>query len=212
VRTILQSLGEELAYFAVPRPGSPGMPRYTILLAVKDATQMRQAISSLLTLAQGNVEIQANEFLGHTIRTVKPVLPGVPQDAQKPEFSWVLTDDFLVMSASSEALKEVLQFKAGKRRDSLARTKTYSQARALLPEKLAAIEFTDVGTIGEIYVRQLNAASAQPALRSMLGQLFDFTVSLPPSTVLENFGLAASGLVVDNTGLSALSVLSGPQK
>jgi hypothetical protein len=30
--------------------------------------------------------------------------------------------------------------------------------------------------------------------------------------VLENFGLAASGLVVDNTGLSALMVLSGPQK
>jgi len=213
---VLTALGEEIAYFAVAQPGAPNEPRYTLLLAVKDAKRLGQVMDSAVAKAQNAVRVESTGFLGYEIKIARPQLPaGAPPNvgtgADQTAIAWVLADDFLAISGLPDPLKDVLQLKAGKRTDNLASAKSYRQARALLPEKVDTFEFTEVGALGEMVLGQLAEAAKQPEVRNLFGEVFDFASPLPAATARRYFGLAASCGLIEAAGLASVIVLSAPQ-
>jgi hypothetical protein len=214
---VLNSLGQEIAYFTSAQPGKPDLPRTTVLMAVKDRERLGKWIDSLIAAPQIKTHIRTTEFLGYEIRALRPQMSrdelppggGVPDMGQ---LVWVLTDDFLVVGGTADPIKEVVQLKAGKSRESLAGTKEYREARALLPRKIDAFEYSEVGALVEMILRQWEGIAKEPALQATLGGLFDFSISLPPATARRYFGLAASGALIDDEGISMQMVFAAPKK
>lgn len=213
---ILGAFGEEFSYFVSVPPGPSKKPQYTVLIAVKDQQRLRQTIDTLVTFLHGRARLDATEFLGHTIRTVRPMAsPGTDLEApggeEEFQLSWVLANDVLAISGSMDSLKQVLQLKTGKRKDSLATSALYREARALLPKKLDGFEFVEAGGFAELFLGQLLEMGRGLEAGQGDDAPFDFKASITGETARRYFGLIASGTQIDANGIAWVSVMQAPK-
>ena len=211
IRGILNAFGEEVGYCTLTLPKEPNDPKLVFLIAVKDAKYLQQSIDTLLQTAQGWVRVTPSEFLGFQIRSATPVAPP-GEAAPGPMISWVFTNDFVILGDSTDALKEVLQFKAGRRTDSFAATPIYRQARAALPPKVDGLGIQNTGALAETLLGKLAEIARQPGFQGSFGEIFDTSRAIPADIARRYVGLGASALLVEPTGLAMVGFIAGPEK
>lgn len=207
IAEVLGTFAGEIGYFTMQEPGSTGEPPTTVMITVKDSQRLGESIDSILLSLGEQFNFDRAEFLGHTIRTARPILPDnfPPEMREQVEQSmpkWVLTDDVLAISESLTALKEFLQLKSGKRKENFGATEDFKAGRSLLPDKVDAIKVTRLDEVGELLLRQLLSAGETPGFKEMVSNIVSLSSPPPAETVQKYFGVAVSGT---NLGPDALT-------
>jgi len=215
VEDILATFAGEIASFSLARPGTATGTSNVYLFAVKDPKGLSRAINAIVAALQGKAKFESSRFLGYTIHTLRAEIPAgvAPPDAgPTPQFTiaWATTPDFLVVSDSTDGLKQVLELKAGKRTDSLARAAIYRRARLAMPRAISSFTLTDLGASGEIALREMMGFLSQPGADQFVGEWFDPSSPIPAETARRHLGLEAAAGIIEQNAISWVIVTTAP--
>jgi hypothetical protein len=198
---VLENLGAPMVSFSMPEPtdltGAAGFePQQVLVFEVKDAQALSQAIDACKDMAPAaKTWVEAKEYEGHTIYTVKS--PGDPNQAPGAslEFSYVVTRSNLIVSIGRVGmLHEVLSRMAEDDPGFWQKSETEHLFELIARPHPVVRSFVDVEQMVEPFFRSLLQAGALSGLSTgMRAELIPADLDAP-YRVLSEVNQAADGL------------------
>lgn len=193
-KEILAPLGDEISFFVTGAKGGMSLiPDFIMTLSIEDEPGFAVLQDKLLTMMQGQLEVNESQYKGRALRHVRLPMPQVPLS---PTFT--VEDGRLLVASTTIAMKRYLKW-LDTESSGLGGSASFGMVMADLPESASMLCYIDLNRISGMAYDM--GAPMLPSLLSQSDLPLDAGLLPMTETIVDHMANAAAYMVIDGEGI-----------